>query len=300
MRSAMSILLTLVVVACTTSRVDSQPEPRSVRVITADVERFYDLWDRTEGRPSAAQIQKEYIDPGSAGLQGFIPARIVSSEALAKHIAENPGLYEKARSCIDLLPDLRRDIDADAARFREIYPEMSEADVTFVIGRGNSAGTVSDAGVIIGLDRACGVAPLGFESIHDRLRHVIAHELVHTQQTEFEQNSLLAYSLNEGIADFVGELISGSTSNPHLVEWTRGREEIFERRFREAMLAEDVELRDWLYGGVGTAEEPGDLGYWVGYRIARAFYDAASDKSEAIRVLLASGDADRILRESAW
>lgn len=33
-----------------------------------DVERFYEVYDAAGGRPSAEQLQRDYIDPGSDGL----------------------------------------------------------------------------------------------------------------------------------------------------------------------------------------------------------------------------------------
>ena len=56
----------------------------------------------------------------------------------------------------------------------------------------------------------------------------------------------------------------------------------------------------WVYNGEGTAERPGDLGYWVGYRIAKAYYLGARDKSAALRDILTFADPDRILSASGW
>jgi uncharacterized protein YjaZ len=33
----------------------------------------------------------------------------------------------------------------------------------------------------------------------------------------------------------------------------------------------------------GTLEKPGDLGYWVGYRIVKSYYQHAADKRRAFR-----------------
>lgn len=43
---------------------------------------------------------------------------------------------------------------------------------------------------------------------------IVAHELVHYQQDYAPGNTLLRQSLVEGVADFVGELISGRHINP--------------------------------------------------------------------------------------
>lgn len=57
---------------------------------------------------------------------------------------------------------------------------------------------------------------------------------------------------------------------------------------------------DWLYGGPGTPDAPGDLGYWVGYRIAKSYYQHADDKQTAIRDIIEVRDGNAFLAKSAW
>ncbi len=45
----------------------------------SDVSRFYKVYDAAHGHPTAEQLQREYLDPGSAGLHHL--ARIVASPA---------------------------------------------------------------------------------------------------------------------------------------------------------------------------------------------------------------------------
>jgi hypothetical protein len=75
--------------------------------------------------------------------------------------------------------------------------------------------------------------------------------------------------------------------------WTRGREQEISAAFREQMHGTDV--NKWLYNGVGTSEKPGDLGYWVGYRIAKCYYERAADKEAAVRALVELKDPQEIL-----
>jgi hypothetical protein len=51
----------------------------------------------------------------------------------------------------------------------------------------------------------------------------------------------------------------------------------------------------WLYNGVGTTEKPGDLGYWVGYRIAKCYHANAADETAAVRALIELKDPQEIL-----
>ena len=58
--------------------------------------------------------------------------------------------------------------------------------------------------------------------------------------------------------------------NSHLRAWTKGRELDIESRF--AADEDSKDLKPWLWSGPGTPEHPGDLGYWVGYRIVKTYY----------------------------
>jgi len=48
-----------------------------------------------------------------------------------------------------------------------------------------------------------------------------------------------------------------------------------------------TDLSDWLNNS--TYEKPADLGYWVGYRIMKAYYQHATDKRQALRDILDTG-----------
>lgn len=57
-------------------------------------------------------------------------------------------------------------------------------------------------------------------------------------------------------------------------------------------------MSNWLFNG--TPEKPGDLGYWVGYRIAKTYYQRASDKRQAFREILEMTDPKAFLAKSGW
>ena len=47
-------------------------------------------------------------------------------------------------------------------------------------------------------------------------------------------------------------------------------------------------------------EKGGDLGYWVGYRIVKAYYQRAADKQQAFREILGLSDPQAFLNKSGW
>jgi Predicted Zn-dependent protease (DUF2268) len=290
-RSLAALILSLL--TSTTAAAD----PFAARVRFEDVDRFYAILDKAGGKPTPDALQRDYLDAGSSAVRDFVPYRIESAEALAKTIAEQPKLYEQARSCRALLPGVDRRVRAAYLAFQQVLPEAKLPDTTILIGRGNSGGTSRSSGVLIGLEVVCHpeMSKDGGSAI---LAHLVAHELGHTQQAYFSGDTLLANTLNEGVAEFIGELISGQVSNPQHAAQVTGREGDIERAFVRDMRGTDRSR--WLYNRPGTPQWPSDLGYWVGYRIAKSYFDRATDKRAAVREMLAATDAESFVKASGW
>ncbi len=77
---------------------------------TSDVDRFFQLYDRTHGQPSEAQLQSRYLDRGTDGLKQFVTSRIDNAGKLAAAIAKAPQVYAEARHCASALPAVRRQL----------------------------------------------------------------------------------------------------------------------------------------------------------------------------------------------
>jgi len=266
----------------------------------SDVERFYRLYDSAQGHPSAEQLQRDYLDDGSDGLHQFAKARRITGEAIAANLAKNPQAYVDAKRCIEVLPDTRSRLKASLRKLVELYPEARLPTVTIAVGRGKPVGTASaDTGVQIGLEALCATDWIN-PDLEDRFVHVIAHEYVHVQQVpafvETEQATVLESALMEGAAEFVGELISGEVAYLHLKQNTKGQELAIETKFQADMDKRD--LSDWIYNS--KPGNPGDLGYWVGYRIVKAYYRNASDKQQALHDIIGLQDARAFLARSGW
>jgi hypothetical protein len=97
---------------------------------------------------------------------------------------------------------------------------------------------------------------------------------------------VLEGSLVEGTAELVAELIAGKVAYSQVGRMVEGREKEIETKF--AADIDKTDVSDWLYNG--TQEKPGDLGYWVGYRIVKTYYQHASNKQQALRAILEMTD----------
>jgi hypothetical protein len=292
-------------VACTTALLASFASRVAAAVpdiVTRDVDRFYAIYHAADGAPTAEQLQRDYLGKASAGLLRFAEMRKITGERIAEALRKDPDMYRDARSCADTLPAVRTRLAVALDRLAGLYPQARLPAVTIAIGRGKPVGTANADGVMIGLEALCHTD--FFEpNLEDRFVHVIAHEYVHVQQpaaqVEDPEEKVLRAALIEGGAEFIGELISGSISYGHLAAWAKGREKETETAFL-ADRDEKALGSDWLYNGKGTPERPGDLGYWVGYRIAKAYYQHAADKPAAIREIIEVQDADAFLKKSGW
>jgi len=206
------------------------------------------------------------------------------------------------RRCAAHLPRAKTRLGEALRKLGQIYPQAKFPAVSIVVGRGNPVGVGDSSGVYIGLEALCAwTTPDPNEE--DRLVHVIAHEYVHVQQAAFNaenpDDTVLRIALTEGGAEFLGEVISGSVAYKHLAAAGRGREAEYEAAF-----AKDVGQKAlgsaWVCNGQGTPERPGDLGYWIGYRIAKAYYVNAPDKAAALRDIIELRDEKAFLAKSGW
>ncbi len=274
------------------------PAPKP-EISIEDVTRFYALYDAAGGRPTAEQLQRDYLDAGSGGLKDLARLRNVTGETMARAIVSRPQAYEDARACMAVLPKVRSRLDEVVATLARLYPQASFPPITIAVSRTKPVAMADAQGVRIGLEALCATRYMN-PNIEDRFVHVVAHEYAHSQQDQAfigkDAPTVLEASLMEGSAEFVAELISGQVGNLAPRGLAKGRELEIERRFVGDM--DKTDLSPWLYNGAN--DTPGDLGYWVGYRITRAYYDREPDKKKALAGILAMNDAKDFLARSGW
>ena len=280
-----------------TAGVTKSGEPE---IHTEDVSLFYKVYDAAQGPPTTEQLQSDYLDAGSEGLRTFAHLRNTTAQRIEEAIAKQPQLYATARHGAEALPIVKTRIKQALDRLREIYPAAKFPAITIAIGRGKPVAIGSPvSGVQIGLEALCGITYYD-KNLEDRFVHVIAHEYVHVQQpqemVDDPNPTVLEGSLVEGAADFIGEFISGGLSNIQLAAITNGHEAEIETSF---VADEDKrDLTNWLYNG--TMDKSGDIGYWVGYRIVKSYYQHATDKQAAIRDIIEIKDPKAFLAKSGW
>jgi hypothetical protein len=278
--------------------------PRTEPVIhIEDVARFYEVYDAAHGRPTAEELQRNYIDPGSPGLHHLAEIRDVTGVTIAKALAAHPRIFSDAKRCMAVLPRVRQRVAAALGALRRLYSKAQFPPVTIAVSRGKPVGVADSTGVMIGLEALCAVNYLN-PDIEDRFVHTIAHEYTHVQQAlqspalyNDPKPTVLDASLIEGAAEFTATLVTGENAfrSPYAPS-VKARDKEVETQF---VADEDkTDLSQWIDNGSLTS--PGDLGYWVGYRIVKSYYEHAADKREALRDILEMKDPKAFVSKSGW
>ncbi|HEU5165281.1 MAG TPA: DUF2268 domain-containing putative Zn-dependent protease [Chitinophagaceae bacterium] len=294
----MLFLLLSVKCLAQTNETNFSKNPTDAKFHTEDIINFWKVFDETNPNFSASAFQEKYIDIGSKGLKGFVKNRIENGNNLSKTLKANVNYYAAIRESSLSIDNKKERFYECFNNLKKIYPEAVFPDVYFVIGAKNSGGTSFSDGLIIGAEMF-GEEKNDFKPVLDigYVDEVVAHELVHFQQKYATNNSLLAQCIREGSADFICELISGSHSNTKIYEYGNAHTKELWNEFITQMNGSD--WGNWLYSSKDKSRPKG-LGYWVGYKITKAYYDKAKDKTKAIQEILNIKDFNSFLSNSGY
>ncbi|WP_436488635.1 DUF2268 domain-containing putative Zn-dependent protease [Chitinophaga sp. ARDCPP14] len=286
------LTLLIVVFTCTVtySQTAFSNNPDSAVFLTKDIDVFWKAFDLFKKDTTVNPFGSAYLDIGSAGVKGFTPGRIKSAENLFLVVRKRRSDYEKVRATTLQMKEKEKQCRSAFYALKYWYPPAQYPPVYFVIGAYNSGGTFNEQGLFIGAEKQTDVSNIPF---------IVAHELIHFQQKNWMENpTLLQQSIIEGSADFLGELISGATTNKIAIDYGNKNEEKLCREFVTRI--DSTNYIDWLYGVSGKDNHPNDLGYWMGYKITQQYFVKAADKKEAVREILDIKDYKAFLTRSGY
>jgi hypothetical protein len=283
--------------------------PGDVRLVTSDIANFWIAYDKSTPENRAVVLDEEYLKKGSYGLKEFVRSRIKTARDLAATIERHPKFYAAIRPNTLRVSSMEDKIRESFRKLEEVYPDATFPDVYFVIGKMTSGGTDSPRGLLIGVEMHSRTEDTPTDELGswhravlgppERIPAIVAHELVHYQQKYTIFNvTLLRQVIQEGSADFIGELICGSQINPHLHEYGNPREkELWQEFMKEMNLFKNS---NWLYQGDKAKDRPADLGYYIGYKICESYYNHAQDKAKAVKDILTINDFRKFLADSQY
>jgi hypothetical protein len=280
-------------------------DPKATEIVTEDLDRFWLALEKAGPNVDPNMLEEHYIKPGSKGVKGFMKGRIQNASNLASVIRSHTLYYHSIKPSLDSIKGMKESIRESLVKLKMYYPQAIFPPVYFVIGALKSGGTSSKDGLIIGAEMYGRTSNTPLNEMDPWLQtvlkpvsevpHLVAHELIHFQQ-KYDGGTLLAACLKEGSADFLAELISGKHINHQVHEFADPREKELWKEFQSKMNGKDYS--GWLYSS--SKDRPNDLGYWMGYKITKAYFDSQSDKQQAVKDILQIKDPNQFLEKSGY
>lgn len=291
-------------------------------VLTLDIDHFWQAYDELKKSKSWTDsvntIQTLYLDRATEGLRDFINARQFTAEKFVKVLGRFPKFYASVRSNTLKVKQAETDVQQTINNFKKLYANFTNAKVCFAIGLVNTGGTVSSQFVLIGTEVTTSTREMdlsefgnlafkqalaGDTNVLQKVKDMVAHESVHIQQrtrldTEAISCPLLYSCMSEGFCDFIGELTSGGQINKRLLEYGNAHEAELWKLFKSQLCGNFQ--GEWLYNYSTVKDKPADLGYYIGYKIAQAYYNRAIDKRQAIIDIIELKNPLQFLEKSGY
>ena len=280
-------------------------DPEDVLIFTSDIENFWQAFDRSKPDFDPQILKEYYFEKASPGLKKFINHSIKNEEQLSNKLKKYKGYYESIREITFEVHRYETDIRNSFEKLKQLYPKSKFPPVYFVIGSLNSGGTTAWNGLIIGAEMYGESDSTNTDQLSawhksviqpvKEIEHIVAHEIIHYQQ-RYDGHDLLSACIKEGAADFMAELISGNHINDHVHQFANSHESILWSEFYPKRHEKD--FHGWLYST--DDNRPQDLGYWMGYKIVKSYFDSKTNKEKAIKEILNIKDFDKFLLESGY
>jgi hypothetical protein len=250
-----------------------------------------------------------------AALDTLVPPR--AAVTMAAFTAKRPRFFAEIRArmlALDTSTAFKAAAQSGLARAQALYPAASIKPVYIVVGQLTSGGTVGASGMLLGAEMGTKAATTPIDELVGAERTMIAertldawvllivHEAVHTFQPRSTASTLLHDALREGVPDFIASLAvpGGVVEGSVYQRYGRAHEAQVWREFARGMRTKES-TGNWLYSYNNPRNHGApDLGYFVGFRIAEAYYARASDKAAAINDLIQLRSPTAILRASRY
>lgn len=271
-------------------------------IINTDIDNFWMAYDLVSStKDSVLQLKylnENFIDKASRGQKGMIAARNYRSKEYVQAINNYPKFWNSIRKNTLDTEKYNVKIREGINTFKKLYPDLKPSTIYYTMGVFRSPGTGFDDLALIGSEFALGDTSTITSEFSENLTHVKnyfkinpteyvdflnIHEYVHTQQKTPLENTL-SQSLFEGIADFIATKITNKKAPFNYLEFGLKNENNLKTAFEKEVF-NIRKMGDWMWNQ-NNQFNTRDLIYFIGYRIAEAYYKKASDKKLAIKEMI--------------
>ncbi|NIM52745.1 MAG: hypothetical protein GTN78_05445 [Gemmatimonadales bacterium] len=291
---------------------DLATDPAKATIVYDDVRNLAHALDLLKGGgDTVATLQAEYFARATPGLRELIKDYDLTAESLTQAIQQRPREFGSLVDVPEWLAAQESTFRNAFAQLQQLIPNAVFPPTYFVVGAWVGASEATEQGQVISVERHGQMISAGRPDAADHLAHTIVHELVHVQQAltqgletyqslygDGPNRSLLALAIREGSADFLADLASGGHTHERAQAYCVQHEPELWERFRAEMAQR--EPGSWMWAEPRYPEEPRDLGYAMGFRIVKAYYEQAPDKKGAVRDILSVTDYPVFLELSGY
>jgi len=291
------------------------------QLITNNIDNFWaafeKLGDCKTKDDSIQCIDKMMFSDTSAGFPEFIKKFKFTPEDYYSAINQYPKFFNSIRENTLITKSIDNEYLKFIDEIKKYYPDYTPLNVCFVISPLKCGGTQTDNFIFIGTEIIASTNKidlsefrenllgkvLAFDTnVKERLIYVIAHETVHQLQknAEFDNYELLNKSLIEGGADFIANLLTGVMANHILYNYGIINEKDLWIKFDNDCKT-GANTDNWMYNFDRVDNEmPADLGYFIGYRIAEAYYNNCVNKRQAVFDIIEMTNPKELLEKSRY
>jgi len=294
-------------------------------IVTKDVLHFWEAVDSLKENCDTTQIfQRIVINRATNEFKLFIKKWKITAKDYAYQYRHYPNFYRTLRSSTIKLINDENLIRETINKFRKIYPRYIDASICISIGNFMTGGSISiihedilnhNKFVYIGLeyhglDSSTIISELPIQTqdyvSRSNFYRTIIHELVHIQQEthgkkiakSYYGGNLSAAILREGIPDFISKLVYPLGNNGNNYYYGTQYEEVLRAKLKNEIYGSDFTY--WIYNTNTVSDQPRDLGYFMGSRIANSYFKHLSTTTIDITELIEIKNAKKFIKKSSY
>lgn len=290
-------------------------------IVIAPLDSFWPYFNAAlSDKDHAAHYFTSYVINGSAAVKDYYHKHYENiNNMVIQMIRKTPGHYLHTQAFFkeDGTKAAKTKMVQMMRNFAKMYPNAMFPKVYLVPGILNSNGTQLESGLYMGAEMFAKTEDMPTDGLTgwqkdnistiDDMVWVTVHELMHFQQsyTDVKNNeTLLGKVIREGVCDYLVELVSdtkalskGRLTTIDYLNDPKNLKPILSE-FERDMYAKN--LSNWMYNGGRIKDRPSDLGYALGYKICKSYYEKSNDKKVALFELLNTNDFRKILLGSQY
>jgi hypothetical protein len=298
----LTALLQLILMLHTYAQPNYPRNPQEAEIIYTDLVHFVEAYNEiATNSDTILVLQTFYFDRGSAGLKEFINRHQLTPELLKQAMSDDPERYALLPGFVTNIVEVEEEYKALIQDFDQAIPNAMYPPTYLLVGANRGIGQASQVGQLITVTR-----PVDSMS---KLRGIMAHELSHFQQAMAmggqkyaalysTPNNMLGLCLREGGAEFLASLVVGDITQGEALDYIEQDEQHLKEQF---LLDLETQEKDfWLWASIGQKTYPKLLGYAMGYKICKHYYETAPDKRLALDHILKIEDAEAFIASSGY